>query len=102
MPWLNPRILDAAGVISLHQAVLGNPFPLNKKILDDVYPGINISPPTLGYSRRTAKERLTPRYVSAKPPVLGQDLNDQRYVLVPAAPIRKTAYPGYLLDSLLF
>jgi len=75
---------------------------LNKKILDDVYPGINISPPTLGYSRRTAKERLTPRYVSAKPPVLGQDLNDQRYVLVPAAPIRKTAYPGYLLDSLLF
>jgi hypothetical protein len=40
---LDPRILDAAGVISPHQAVLGNPFPLDKKILDDVKPGININ-----------------------------------------------------------
>ena len=47
-----PRILDAAGVISPHQAVLGNPFPLDKKILDDVYPGINISRPTPDRSRR--------------------------------------------------
>jgi hypothetical protein len=40
--WPNPRILDAAGVISPSQAVLGNPFPLDKRILDDVKPGINI------------------------------------------------------------
>src|ERR1700730_13689471 len=41
-PWLNPRILDTAGVISPYQAVLGNPFPLDKRILDDVKPGIHI------------------------------------------------------------
>lgn len=57
-PWPDPRILDAAGVISLHQAVLGNPIPLGKKILDDVEPAINIGPPTAGCARRAAS--LTP------------------------------------------
>jgi hypothetical protein len=33
---LTSRILDAAGVISLHQAVLGNPIPLDRRMLNDV------------------------------------------------------------------
>jgi hypothetical protein len=46
----NSRILDAAGVISPHQAVLGNPIPLAMEILDDVKPGINVG----AHGRNTA------------------------------------------------